>query len=53
MRLIDADSLLEKVWDVDCRCGYVQVIDRADIEAAPTIEAEPVKHGKMDKEDRK
>ena len=44
MRLIDADALLEKVWDADTRVGYVQVVDRGDIEAAPTID--PVKHGR-------
>lgn len=38
MRLIDADALLEKVWDADTRVGYVQVVDRGDIENAPTIE---------------
>lgn len=38
MRLIDADALLEKVWDADTRVGYVQVVDRGDIEEAPTIE---------------
>ena len=43
MRLIDADALLEKVWDVDCRCGYVQVVDRADIETAPTIDPEDLR----------
>ena len=42
MRLIDADALLEKSWDVDCRCGYVQVIDVGDIDEAPTIDAVPV-----------
>ena len=40
MRLIDADALLEKVWDADTRAGYVQVVDRGDIEEAPTIEPE-------------
>lgn len=35
--LIERNKLLEKIWDVDCRCGYVQVIDRQDIEDAPTI----------------
>lgn len=39
MRLIDAEALLEKAWDVDCRCGYVQVVDVGSIEDAPTIEA--------------
>lgn len=38
MRLIDADALMEKVWDADTRIGYVQVVDRGDIEAAPTID---------------
>ena len=37
MRLIDADALLEKSWDVDCRVGYVQVVDVGDILDAPTI----------------
>lgn len=36
MRLIDADALLNHVWDADTRCGYVQVVDRGDIEEAPT-----------------
>ena len=35
--LIERNKLLEKIWDVDCRCGYVQVVDRQDIEDAPTI----------------
>ena len=43
-RLIDAEALLEKAWDVDCRCGYVQVVDVDSIENAPTIEAKPVVH---------
>lgn len=38
MRLIDADALMEKVWNADTRIGYVQVVDRGDIEAAPTID---------------
>ncbi len=37
MRLIDADELLNHVWDADTRCGYVQVVDRGDIEEAPTV----------------
>ena len=40
MRPIDADALLEKVWDADTRAGYVQVVDWGDIEEAPTIEPE-------------
>ena len=43
MRLGDLDALLEKVWDVDCRCGYVQVVDRVDIENAPTIDPEDLR----------
>lgn len=46
MRLIDADALLEKSWDADTRCGYVQVVDVGEIENSPTIEAEPIKHGR-------
>ena len=42
MRLIDADKLLEKAWDIDCRIGYVQVVDVGDIEKAPTVDAEQV-----------
>ena len=26
------DRLKEKIWDVDCRCGYVQVVDMGDID---------------------
>lgn len=44
MRPIDADALLEEAWDVDCRCGYVQVVDVGSIEEAPTIEAKPIVH---------
>lgn len=44
MRLIDADGLLELLKD-DERYGY---IDAADVINAPTIEAEPVKHGKWE-----
>jgi hypothetical protein len=51
MRLIDADALLEKSWDADTRVGYVQVVDVGDIEEAPTIEAEHVKHGKWVKDE--
>lgn len=52
MRLIDADKLMEKSY-----CAYIMdncydncylrecVVDVADIKVAPTIEAEPVRHG--------
>ena len=39
LRLIDADELMEKSWDADCRIGYVQVVDVGDILEAPTIDA--------------
>lgn len=35
--LIDRNELLKKTWDADTRCGYVQVVDRFDIDNAPTI----------------
>ena len=37
--LISRSALLKKVWDVDCRCGYVQVVDRGDIEEDPAVDA--------------
>lgn len=46
MRLIDADGLIEKRWDVDCRVGYVQVVDVGDIKNAPTVDAYPVIHAR-------
>ena len=36
-RLGDLDALVEKAWDADTRCGYVQVVDVGDILDAPTI----------------
>lgn len=41
MRLIDADSLIEECYK-DGAYGY---IDALQIAIAPTIEAEPVRHG--------
>lgn len=35
--LIDRVALLDKIWDADTRCGYVQVVDVADIETATVI----------------
>lgn len=35
--LIDRNVLMEKRWDADTRCGYVQVIDVGDVVDAPTI----------------
>lgn len=40
--LINRSALLENVWDADTMCGYVQVVDRADIEKAPAVDAVPV-----------
>lgn len=43
MRLIDADALLK---DADKRKGaYGLIYSKEDIQDAPTIEAEPVRHG--------
>lgn len=47
-RLIDANALLEKSWDVDCRCGYVQVVDVGDIKDAPTVDAVEVVHARWE-----
>lgn len=52
MRLIDADALIEKAYwhgehpDVGNPFAEgVDAIDMRDIDEAPTIEAEPVRHG--------
>lgn len=46
MRLIDADALLK---DADKRKGaYGLIYSKEDIQDAPTIEAEPVRHGYWD-----
>ena len=42
-RYIDADALLEKAWDADTRCGFVQVVDVGDIKDAPTISPDEVR----------
>lgn len=52
MRLIDADALVQKmadnfrqgVWD-GCDCGEYHIAEDTIFEA-PTIEAEPVRHGR-------
>ena len=53
MRLIDADALAEKAYwhgehpDVDNLFAEgVEAVDMSDIDNAPTIEAEPVRHGR-------
>ena len=38
VRLIDANTLLEKAWDADTRIGFVQVVDVGDVIDAPTID---------------
>ena len=50
MRLIDADELIKSIKDLpNCKNGYSDTYDKACIigmiEDAPTIEAEPVRHG--------
>lgn len=54
-RYIDADALLEKRWDVPFETNdahYVQVVDVADIENAPTADvAEVVRCGECTKWD--
>ena len=37
--LISRSALLEKAWDADTRCGYVQVVDVGDIEEAIAVDA--------------
>lgn len=42
MRLIDADALLEKQWLTESESSFdemIAVVDVADIENAPTVEA--------------
>lgn len=44
--LISRKALLEKAWEADTQCGYVQVVDVGDIENAPAVDAAPVVHGR-------
>ena len=46
MRIIDADVLMELKWETYTSVGYVEVVAIDDIENVPTIEAEPVRHGR-------
>ena len=43
--LISRKALLEKAWEADTQCGYVQVVDVGDIENAPAVDAAPVVRG--------
>ena len=43
--LISRKALIEKAWEADTQCGYVQVVDVGDIEDAPAVDAAPVVHG--------
>ena len=52
MRMIDADALLNGREFIIIGSGDNVCIDIADIENAPTIEAEPVKHGRWEERDR-
>ena len=47
--LISRKALLEKTWDADTRCGYVQVVDVHEIENAPTVDAVEVVHGEWNR----
>ncbi|MBN2995832.1 hypothetical protein [Ruthenibacterium lactatiformans] len=46
--LISRKALIEKAWEADTQCGYVQVVDVGDIEDAPAVDAAPVVHGRWD-----
>lgn len=43
--MISRKALLEKAWEADTQCGYVQVVDIGDIEDAPAVDAAPVVRG--------
>lgn len=50
MRLIDADAIL--YWEDDSGIKSMGYVRKGQIDSMPTIEAEPVKHGRwIDKED--
>lgn len=46
--LISRKALLEKAWEADTQCGYVQVVDVGDIENAPAVDAAPVVRGRWE-----
>lgn len=47
MRLIDADALIAKAYIMQEPNGFIHsVVTERQIVAAPTIEAEPVRHGR-------
>lgn len=46
MRLVDADALLENKFEAIDYGDPIEVVEVSDIDDAPTIEAEPVRHGK-------
>lgn len=48
-RYIDADALMEQLWDAETRIGYVQVVDARTIIDAPTADVVPVVHGHWEK----
>ena len=52
MRVIDADELLAEDFTDSFVDPYDQAIFEAIIEQAPTIEAEPVKHGRWVADDK-
>lgn len=52
MRPIDADALLENKFEVIDYGDPIEVVEVSDIDDAPTIEAEPVRHGHIVKKKR-
>ena len=54
MRLVDADELQKRICDAKCGCEYEKCPNEGDcifgyfILHAPTIDAEPVRHGKWE-----
>lgn len=49
MRPIDADELLKNKFEVIDYGDPIEVVEVSDIDDAPTIEAEPVRHGKWER----
>lgn len=49
MRLIDADALLESIWDAKAYAdSFAYRMVAVSVANAPTIEAEPVRHGEWE-----
>lgn len=50
MRLIDADKLLKKAFMSEDHLQDDDIIEAGDVRKAPTVEAEPVRHGRWSKD---